>query len=128
LDTLRPDRFQALTRSGRHADVLRGIDAAGEAGFTGIKINTVAIRGHNDDELIDLIEFGRRMRAEVRFIEYMDVGGATLWSPGQVCARSDIIAALERHYGSVTPRPARDRAAPAEEFVLPDGTPFGIIA
>ncbi|MBI4502320.1 MAG: GTP 3',8-cyclase MoaA [Gemmatimonadetes bacterium] len=129
LDTLRPDRFQALTRSERHADVLRGITAAGEAGFDRIKINTVVIRGYNDDELIELIEFGRRVGAEIRFIEYMDVGGATLWTPERVFPRADILAALEQHYGSVKmgTGPAHP-AAPAEEFILPDGTPFGIIA
>ena len=129
LDTLRPERFKALTRSEHHADVLRGIAAAGDAGFGRLKINTVAIRGFNDDELVSLIEFGRGAGAEIRFIEYMDVGGATLWSTGQVLARSEILARLARHYGA--PRPVArpdDPAAPAEEFVLPDGTPFGIIA
>src|SRR5437879_4295830 len=56
LDTLRPDRFKALTRSPRHRDVLRGIASAAAAGFAPVKLNTVVIRGYNDDELIELIE------------------------------------------------------------------------
>src|SRR5439155_2530436 len=84
LDTLRPERFQTLTRRDFHNRVLRGIEAAGAAGFTGTKIDSVVMRGWNDDELMDLIEFGKAVNAEVRFIEYMDVGGATHWSLAQV--------------------------------------------
>ncbi len=129
LDTLRPERFKALTRSARHADVLRGITAAADAGLVPLKLNTVVMRGCNEDELIDLIEFGRAVNAEVRFIEYMDVGGATRWESAQVFPRGDMLAVLERHYGAIRPRSvAGDGAAPAEEFALPDGTSFGIIA
>src|SRR5213595_1208941 len=71
LDTLRPERMQALARSDRHADVLAGIAAARSAGFERVKLNTVVVRGFNDDELADLIAFGERHGAEVRFIEYM---------------------------------------------------------
>src|SRR2546429_8548416 len=81
LDTRRPERRRELARSDRHADVLAGIAAARAAGFDRVKINTVVMRGVNDDELVDLIEFARKDDAEVRFIEYMDVGGATAWSP-----------------------------------------------
>src|SRR5262249_255469 len=74
LDTLRPDRFARLTRRTNHAQVLAGIAALPAAGFTGTKLDTVVMRGVNDDELADLIEFGKTVPAEVRFIEYMDVG------------------------------------------------------
>jgi cyclic pyranopterin phosphate synthase len=77
LDTLRPDRFRALTRRDTHARVLEGVLAVRRAGWPGLKIDTVVIRGVNDDEMVDLIEYGRRVNGEVRFIEYMDVGGAT---------------------------------------------------
>ena len=69
LDTLRPDRFRALTRRDTHARVLEGVEAVGRAGWPGLKIDTVVIRGVNDDELVDLIEYGRRVKGEVRFIE-----------------------------------------------------------
>src|SRR5256886_16506991 len=74
LDTLRPERMLAFAKSPRHADVLKGIAAAHKAGFAKLKLNAVVIRGFNDDELADLIEFARAHDAEVRFIEYMDVG------------------------------------------------------
>jgi cyclic pyranopterin phosphate synthase len=129
LDTLHPERFEAYTRSKRHGDVLAGIAAARAAGFDGLKLNTVVVRGYNDDELGDLIEFGRAHAAEVRFIEYMDVGGATLWSPDQVVSRQAMLESLSRRYGRVEPAAGSPGGtAPAERFVLPDGTRFGIIA
>ena len=78
LDTLQPQRFRELTRTNDLDRVVEGI-AAAAAVFAGLKIDAVVIRGTNDDELVDLIEFGRGHGAEVRFIEYMDVGGATRW-------------------------------------------------
>ena len=128
LDTLRPDRFVQLTRAARHDDVIEGIGAARTAGFSGLKINSVVVRGYNDDELIDLIEFGREQSAEIRFIEYMDVGGATRWSMASVFPRDEILAALAARYGGVEPVDGPTTAAPAQRFALPDGTTFGIIA
>ena len=127
LDTLRRDRFQAIARFDELPSVLAGIDAAAGAGFSPLKIDTVVMRGRNDDELVDLIEFGRGVGAEVRFIEYMDVGGATHWSMDTVVSRREILARLTEHYGDIAALPGRD-AAPAERFQLPDGTTFGIIA
>jgi cyclic pyranopterin phosphate synthase len=129
LDTLRPERMLAFAKSPRHADVLTGIGAARAAGFERIKINTVVLRGVNDDELAELIEFGRAHAAEVRFIEYMDVGGATRWSPEQVVSQREMLELLGRRYGAITAEPGNATApAPAERFRLPDGTTFGIIA
>ena len=127
LDTLRRDRFQAIARFDELPSVLAGIDAAAGAGFSPLKIDTVVMRGRNDDELVDLIEFGRGVGAEVRFIEYMDVGGATHWSMDTVVSRREILARLTEHYGDIAALPGRD-AAPAERFQLPGGTTFGIIA
>ena len=126
LDTLRPNRMQEFARSARHEEILEGIREARVAGL-GVKLNTVVIRGYNDDELTDLVEYGRKAGVEVRFIEYMDVGGATGWSMDQVVSRAEILAALEKRYGSVEPLTKEDWA-PAERFVLPNGTTFGVIA
>jgi len=130
LDTLRPERMLAFAKSTRHADVLEGIAAARQAGFARLKLNAVVIRGFNDDELTDLIEFARAHDAEVRFIEYMDVGGATRWSRDQVVSQQDMLDVLARRYGAIEPvRPTGDDGrAPAERFRLADGTTFGIIA
>jgi cyclic pyranopterin phosphate synthase len=127
LDTLRRDRFTALAGRDAHARVLAGIDAALAAGFSPIKLDTVVLRGQNDDEVADLVSFARGIGAEVRFIEYMDVGGATRWSADAVFSRAQILAAVTRAHGPVDPVGARG-AAPAERFRLRDGTVFGIIA
>jgi GTP 3',8-cyclase len=127
LDTLHRDRFRTLTGSSDHDAVLAGIDAAATAGFAPLKIDTVVIRGTNDDELVDLIEFGKRVGAEVRFIEYMDVGGATRWSPAAVVPRAEMLERIAARYGGVLTY-GEQGSAPAERFLLPDGTTFGIIA
>jgi cyclic pyranopterin phosphate synthase len=127
LDTLRPARFAALTRRNTHTQVLEGIVSVARAGFTGTKIDTVVMRGVNDDELADLIEYGRQAPAEVRFIEYMDVGGATRWSMEQVVSRQEILERLATRYGPIEPV-VETSTAPADRYRLPDGTVFGIIA
>ena len=126
LDTLRPERFRALTRRDTFERVLEGIEAVVKTGFPALKLDTVAIRGFNDDELLDLIEYGKRMGAEVRFIEYMDVGGATHWSMEKVVSSAAILTLLGRRYGVIEPI-QEDSSAPAQRFRLPDGTTFGII-
>jgi cyclic pyranopterin phosphate synthase len=127
LDTLRAERMQDFARSARHADILHGIETACRAGFETVKLNVVVIRGYNDDELVDLVEFGRSHGVEVRFIEYMDVGGATEWSLEQVVSREEILGLLSQQYGPITSS-GEGGPAPAERFRLPDGTSFGVIA
>ena len=127
LDTLRPERFKELTRRDRLPEVLEGIDAAVESGLKPLKINTVVMRGYNDDELADMIDFARAKDAEIRFIEYMDVGGATKWSMDTVVSSKEILTRLEGHYGSIEPLGDKG-SAPAGRYRLPDGTTFGIIA
>jgi cyclic pyranopterin phosphate synthase len=126
LDTLHPDRFKALTRFDELGRVLMGIDAATPL-FGGLKIDTVVIRGVNDDELLHILGFGRERGAEVRFIEYMDVGGATHWSMDRVVARAEILERVLREYGAIEPL-VEQTSAPADRYRLPDGTVFGIIS
>ena len=127
LDTLSPDRFRALTRFDELARVLSGIQAASALGFSAVKIDSVVMRGVNDDELVPLLEYGKRVGAEVRFIEYMDVGGATRWSRDKVVPRAEMLGTLARRYGPISPV-AEKTSAPAERFRLADGYVFGIIA
>ncbi|MBI5927084.1 MAG: GTP 3',8-cyclase MoaA [Aquabacterium sp.] len=74
LDSLQPDRFKALTRTGRLRDVLDGIQAAKAAGFQRIKLNSVILRGRNDDEVVDLVRFARQHELDIAFIEEMPLG------------------------------------------------------
>jgi cyclic pyranopterin phosphate synthase len=126
LDTLRPERFRELARFDELPRVLRGIEAAAAAGFP-LKLDTVVIRGVNDDEIVALLERAKAWGAEIRFIEYMDVGGATHWSRERVVSREGILRAIGDTYGPVEPL-AEKGSAPAERFRLTDGTVFGIIA
>ncbi len=126
LDTLQADRFRSLTRFDSLPQVLRGIEEA-TTYFGGVKLDSVIIRGTNDDELVPLLEYARRIGAEIRFIEYMDVGGATQWSRDRVMSRQDMLSVLGREYGPVT-AVAESSSAPADRFRLPDGTVFGIIS
>ena len=127
LDTLRPDRFTALTRRANHAQVLAGIAALAPAGFTETKLDTVVMRGVNDDELGELIDYGRTVAAEVRFIEYMDVGGATRWSMDKVVSRAEMLEILARRFGRIEPV-VEESSAPADRYRLADSTVFGIIS
>ena len=127
LDTLNPARFETLTRRVALDRVLAGIREAARVDFREVKINTVIMHGFNDDELIDIVEFGKQVGAEVRFIEYMDVGGATLWSMERVCSKADILRQLAGHYGAIAEERGRG-PSPAARYRLPDGTRFGIIA
>jgi cyclic pyranopterin phosphate synthase len=126
LDTLCPERFQALTRADLHARVLAGIEAARGEGFP-LKLDTVVVRGTNDDEVLDLLAFARSIGAEIRFIEYMDVGGATRWTREQVVSRAELLALIAGARGPVEPFGAQG-SDPAERFRLGDGTVFGVIA
>jgi cyclic pyranopterin phosphate synthase len=126
LDTLRADRFQALTRFDSLNQVLAGIDEAVNY-FERIKLDAVIIRGTNEDELVPLLEYAKRIGGELRFIEYMDVGGATQWSPERVMSRVEMLAVLANEYGPITPI-VEATSAPADRFRLADGTIFGIIS
>jgi cyclic pyranopterin phosphate synthase len=127
LDTLQPERFRALTRRDALPQVLEGIAAVGRAGFAGLKLDTVVMRGTNEDEIPALIEYARGAGAEIRFIEYMDVGGATHWSMERVVSRAEMLALLAQRYGPIEPI-REESSAPADRFRLPDGYVFGIIA
>jgi cyclic pyranopterin phosphate synthase len=127
LDTLDRDRFRRLTRMDALPDVLEGLDAARRAGFAGIKLDSVITRGDNDDEVLDLLAFGRHAGAEVRFIEYMDVGGATHWRAEKVVTRRELLGTIEAHHGRAVPID-EGSSAPAARFRLDNGTTFGIIS
>ena len=127
LDSLDRARFRALTRFDALDDVLMGIEAARAVGFERIKIDTVVVRGVNQDELVPLIEYARGIEGEIRFIEYMDVPGATRWSMDAVVSRLEMLQCLESHYGPIAPV-VESSNAPADRFRLPDGTVFGIIS
>ena len=107
--------------------MLAGIEAARHIGFDTIKLDCVIVRGTNDDELPSMIAFARDVGAEIRFIEYMDVAGATRWSPERVVSRAEMLDRIGARFGPITRAPSPP-SAPAERYQLADGTTFGIIA
>lgn len=128
LDTLDRDRFKVLTRRDDLDRVLDGIDAMIDAGFEGGKLDTVVLRGTNDDEILPMLDFARERGLELRYIEYMDVGGATAWSRDRVVTRQEILAEIAEVHGPVEPTVEPESTAPADRFELADGTRFGIIS
>jgi GTP 3',8-cyclase len=119
LDSLDRQRFIEMTRRDELDHVLDGIEAAKEAGFDPVKINTVVQRGVNDDELVDLATFGRERHVEVRFIEFMPLDASGGWDDRAVVGQDEIVARI----GAVYPLeqlPARG-AAPADRWRYLDG-------
>jgi cyclic pyranopterin phosphate synthase len=127
LDTLDPAVFQRMSRHDGHAEVLRGIDAAIAAGFERLKLDCVVLRGVNDHEIPALLDFARTLGAELRFIEYMDVGGAQSWTQEQVVSGPEILERVRAAFGEVRAGGLQG-SAPATPWRLADGTPFGVIA
>lgn len=119
LDSLVHDKFRAMTRRDELDNVLRGIDAAIEADFDSIKINAVIERGVNDDEILDLAEFGRSKGIEIRFIEFMPLDAQSSWMNSKVVSQDEIVDRI----GAVHPlEPVAARgAAPADRWRYLDG-------
>jgi GTP 3',8-cyclase len=126
LDTLDRQTFASLTRSDELGRVRAGLEAAARA-FPGLKIDTVVLRGVNDHEVPALVDEAARLGAEIRCIEYMDVGGATGWTSEQVVPRVEVLERLTARYGPVEPLPA-STWAPADRFRLPSGQVIGLIS
>lgn len=98
LDSLRPDRFEAITKSRDFERVLEGITAARKVGLHPIKINCVLVRGFNEDEVPDFAEFARREDLTVRFIEFMPLDQDAGWSRDKVVIGSEVLSVLRERY------------------------------
>jgi GTP 3',8-cyclase len=130
LDTLDAKAFERLTRRAALPQVLQGIEAARQAGFEqGLKIDTVLMRSVNLSEVGALLDFAASVGAELRFIEYMDVGGATHWTMDEVVSQREVLSLIRQLRGTVRPVPrAPNESAPATRYQLDDGQLFGVIA
>jgi GTP 3',8-cyclase len=129
LDTLRPEVFRKLARRDRLPDVLAGLSAAADAGLTPVKVNTVLMRGLNDDEAVPLLSYCLERGYELRFIEQMPLDAQHGWKRAEMVTADEIFAALAAAF-SLAPDYTRARgSAPAETFLV-DGGParVGVIA
>jgi cyclic pyranopterin phosphate synthase len=127
LDTLDAERFKRLTFRDRYDDVIAGIEAALAAGLHPVKVNTVLMRGINDDEAIPMLRHAVEHGWHLRFIEQMPLDAQGSWERGEMVTAAEIHEMLEQEF-RLTPKPGRG-SAPAEEFVVDDGpATVGIIA
>ncbi len=157
IDSLRPERFKQITRTGDLATVMRGLDRAEDVGFEGLKINCVTMRGTNDDELVDFARLSLQRKLTVRFIEYMPLGDAVLVpaelkeslqgrrvdeseiGPAGGCGAQDrgdalipeaeVRERIERELGPLEPvdRESESGVGPANVYRLSSGNPKGRI-
>ena len=126
LDSLRPDRFEKITRNNSFHRVLEGIAEAKAAGFDPIKINCVPIRGFNDDEILDFLEWGAEQKLQIRFIEFMPLDGDHNWKRENVLTEAEILERV-RDAKSIAAR-SQSKPAPAKLFEYSDGSgEFGVI-
>jgi len=134
LDSLRPERFAAITRRDALDAVLAGIEVAVATGFDPVKVNVVLVAGVNDDEIVDFARFGRERGVTVRFIEFMPLDADGRWDGSDVVGRDAVLAALSPVFDVEPVDPGGMRGtAPAERFRFTDlpagrpGSEFGLI-
>lgn len=129
LDTIVPEHYAEITRKDRLADALAGIDAALEAGLTPVKINAVILRGVNEGDVPDLLDFCLDKGCELRIIEQMPIGPPGVWDRSSLVAKEEILSLLSTRR-ALTPIPRQDSHSPADSWIV-DSDPrsrVGIIA
>ncbi len=117
LDTLDPKKFEYMTRGGKLQDVLDAIEVAKREGLTPIKINVVLIRGFNDDEIADFVEWTRTEPIEIRFIELMPIGEVATWSSEKFMSNQAVLESMPE----LEPCEGTDPASPATMYQLQGG-------
>jgi cyclic pyranopterin phosphate synthase len=120
LDTLDAERFATIAKRRRLGDVLTGLRAAAEVGLTPVKLNTVLLRGINDDEAPALLRFALANGYELRFIEQMPLDAQHGWSRDKMITAAEMLAALQAEF-TLTPDPAERGGAPAETWLVNGG-------
>ena len=128
LDSLDAEKFHNITRTGKLSQVLDGIDAAREAGFRGIKINTVVMKGRNDEEVPELVEFARKKNVDITFIEEMPLGEISEHDRGLALCTSEEVRDIIRQHHELVPATG-DSGGPARYYRMPDSpTRVGFIS
>lgn len=116
LDTLKKDKFKDITKKDEFENVLLGIEKAIEVGLTPVKINTVLIGGFNDDEISDFIDLTKERNIDVRFIELMPIGQASLWNKEKFLSTDQIL----ENQKNLVPVVGTDKSSPAKYYKLPN--------
>lgn len=116
LDTLKPDRYETITRGGDLSKVLDCIPKIIEAGLVPLKINVVLIGGFNEDEIVDFVELTRNQPIDVRFIELMPIGEASIWNQSKFVSNDTVLDVAELEAVD-----REDLGSPARYYKLKDG-------
>ncbi len=119
LDSFKEDRFKMMTGINGLGKVISSIQKAKDAGFD-VKINTVVVRGWNDDEVVEFANFARRTGITVRFIEFMPLDGTGIWRSDLVFSKKEMIEKLESNIGKVSPVLEQEISAPAKLYSFSD--------
>jgi len=117
IDSLKPERYQKMTRGGSLKSVLEGIEAAKKWGLTPIKLNVVLIGGFNEDEIVDFVNLTQDEAIDVRFIELMPIGEVASWSVDRFIPNERVL----KHAPTLKEERAIDPASPAVYYRLPNG-------
>ncbi|QSP94909.1 GTP 3',8-cyclase MoaA [Marinobacter salinisoli] len=128
LDSLDADKFHRITRTGKLSQVLDGIDAARDAGFEGIKLNTVVLKGRNHEEIPDLVDFARQKNIDITFIEEMPLGEISEHDRGLTLCTSDEVRDIIQERHELIPT-SENSGGPARYYRMPDSkTKVGFIS
>ncbi len=98
LHSLRGDRFAKISGVDALPRVLRGVEKALDEGLSPVKVNSVAIRGYNDDEILELVEYARERKISIRFIEFMPLDGLGMWNYDKVVPGKEIVDVVSHRY------------------------------
>ncbi len=120
LDSFKEDRFRMMTGINGLNKVISSIQKARDAGFN-VKINTVVVRGWNDDEVVEFANFARRTGITVRFIEFMPLDGTGIWRSDLVFSKNEMVEKLESNIGKMFPMLEQEISAPAKLYSFSDG-------
>ncbi|MCX8084747.1 MAG: GTP 3',8-cyclase MoaA [Calditerrivibrio sp.] len=126
IDSLRPERYQQITGGFDLVEIINGIKTAQDAGFLNIKINTVLIKGFNDDEIIDFCDFASEHNVTVRFIEFMPIGNFSEWSKDSIIKGKEVIDEIAKYF-ELKKIEKHKYEGPALNYRLSNGAKIGII-
>ena len=119
LDSFKEDRFRMMTGINGLNKVISSIQKARDAGLN-VKINTVVVRGWNDDEVVEFANFARRTGITVRFIEFMPLDGTGIWRSDLVFSKNEMVEKLESNIGKMFPMLEQEISAPAKLYSFSD--------
>ncbi|MBI5394154.1 MAG: GTP 3',8-cyclase MoaA [Verrucomicrobia bacterium] len=129
MDTLRPDRYAAISQRAMLREAVEGLDAARAAGFPQIKLNMVLMRGKNDDEVLEMIEFAREKSVVLRFIEMMPVSTTEVLTEANFMPVGEVMRLVRARHGELASEPGCQGNGPATYYTVPglacrDGRPL----